>query len=48
MFIGKIELFDIYEGNQIPEGYKSMAYSLSFRAPDRTLKDEEVNDLQKG
>jgi len=47
MFIGKIELFDIYEGNQIPEGYKSMAYSLSFRAPDRTLKDEEVNDLQK-
>jgi len=43
----KIELFDIYEGNQIPEGYKSMAYSLSFRAPDRTLKDEEVNDLQK-
>jgi len=39
------ELFDVYEGNQIAEGYKSMAYSLRFRAADRTLKDEEVNDL---
>ena len=36
-------LFDIYEGSQIPEGHKSMAYSLSYRADDRTLKDEEVN-----
>ena len=41
----KVELFDVYEGNQIPEGYKSMAYALSFRASDRTLKDEEVDEL---
>jgi phenylalanyl-tRNA synthetase beta chain len=38
----KIGLFDIYEGEQIETGKKSMAYSLSFRAEDRTLKDKEV------
>ncbi len=38
-----VELFDIYEGDQIPEGYRSMAYSLIYRAADRTLKDEEVD-----
>lgn len=41
----KVELFDVYEGAQIPEGYKSLAYSLSYRASDRTLRDEEVNAL---
>ncbi|MCT4565914.1 MAG: phenylalanine--tRNA ligase subunit beta [Maledivibacter sp.] len=38
-------LFDIYRGKQIDEGYKSMAYSLIFRAMDRTLTDEEVNKV---
>jgi len=37
-----IRLFDIYEGEQIEKGKKSMAYSLSFRGGDRTLKDREV------
>jgi len=37
-----IRLFDIYEGKQIGEGKKSLAYSLSFRGKDRTLKDKEV------
>ena len=36
-------LFDIYEGSQIADGFKSMAYSITFRAPDRTLEDKEVN-----
>ncbi len=36
------ELFDIYEGSQIMEGYKSLAYKITFRASDRTLTDEEV------
>jgi phenylalanyl-tRNA synthetase beta chain len=36
------ELFDIYEGSQITQGYKSMAYKIVFRAADRTLTDEEV------
>lgn len=39
----EVELFDVYKGKQVPEGKKSVAYSLSFRASDRTLTDEEVN-----
>lgn len=35
-------LFDVYEGAQIQDGFKSMAYSISFRAPDRTLEDQDV------
>jgi phenylalanyl-tRNA synthetase beta chain len=38
-----VEIFDIYRGNSIPTGKKSMAYSLTFRAADRTLTDAEVN-----
>ncbi len=38
-----IKLFDVYKGKQIDEGYKSMAYSLTFRAADRTLTDDEIN-----
>lgn len=36
-------LFDIYEGSQIKEGFKSVAYSITFRAADRTLEDKEVS-----
>ena len=39
------ELFDVYEGSQILQGYKSMAYKVVFRASDRTLTDEEVNNV---
>ncbi len=35
-------LFDIYEGSQIKEGYKSVAYSITFRAKDRTLEDNDI------
>lgn len=35
-------LFDIYEGSQIKEGYKSIAYSLSFRAKDRNLEEADI------
>lgn len=38
-------LFDIYEGSQIAEGYKSVAYSISFKASDRTLEDKDVTPL---
>ena len=44
-FLEKIALFDVYEGKGIPEGKKSVAFSLTFRAPDRTLSDEEVNKI---
>ena len=40
-------LFDIYEGLQVATGFKSMAYSLVFRAKDHTLTDEEVNSVMK-
>ncbi len=36
------EVFDLYEGDQVGEGRKSLALRLEFRAPDRTLTDEEV------
>lgn len=40
-------LFDVYKGKQIQEGYKSVAYSITFRAPDRTLTEDEVNKSMK-
>ena len=36
-----IRLFDVYVGDQIEAGFKSLAFSLRFRAPDRTLTDAE-------
>lgn len=41
------KLFDIYEGAQIKEGYKSVAYSISFRAKDRTLEDKEITPVME-
>jgi len=40
-----ISLFDVYEGEKVGEGKRSLAYSLSFSAPDRTLTDDEVNQM---
>ncbi len=40
-------LFDLYEGVQVKPGCKSMAYSLSFRSPDKTLGDQEVGAAMK-
>jgi phenylalanyl-tRNA synthetase beta chain len=39
----KIELFDIFEGDAIGAGKKSMAYSVTYRSSARTLTDEEAN-----
>ncbi len=41
----KIELFDIYQGAQIPEGKKSVAYSVFLRSADHTLTDTEIDDV---
>lgn len=41
------QLFDIYEGEQIKEGYKSIAYSITFRAKDRTLEEGDVSGAMK-
>lgn len=40
----RLELFDLYTGKQVPAGRKSMAFSLTFRAPDHTLREEEVEE----
>lgn len=40
-----IELFDVYEGEQIPEGKKSAAFAVAFRAADRSLTGDEVNEV---
>ncbi len=43
--IEDVTLFDVYQGKNIPEGKKSIAFSVRYRASDRTLKDEEVDAL---
>lgn len=40
-------LFDLYEGSQIAEGCKSVAYSITFRAADRTLEDKDVSAIME-
>ena len=42
-----IQLFDIYEGSQIQEGFKSMAYTITFRAKDRTLDENDITGAMK-
>ena len=41
------QLFDVYEGSQIKEGYKSMAYSIVFRDHDRTLEEADITAVMK-
>jgi phenylalanyl-tRNA synthetase beta chain len=41
--VERVAVFDLYQGKGLPEGKKSLAFSLVFRAPDRTLTDDEVN-----
>ncbi|MCI8639254.1 MAG: phenylalanine--tRNA ligase subunit beta [Coprococcus sp.] len=42
-YLESYKLFDIYEGEQIKKGYKSLAYSIVFRAKDKTLEDADVS-----
>ena len=43
-----VRLFDVYEGPQVPEGKKSLAFALRFRAPDRTLDAAETAAARAG
>jgi phenylalanyl-tRNA synthetase beta chain len=45
--IEAIEVFDVYEGENIPAGAKSLAYGIVFRDSSRTLTEAEVDDLQR-
>ena len=41
-FLTSVQLFDVYQGEQIEAGKKSLAFSLQFQSGDKTLTDEEV------
>ncbi|MGO2863810.1 MAG: phenylalanine--tRNA ligase subunit beta, partial [Brevibacterium sp.] len=42
-----LETFDLYTGDQLPEGKKSLAFRLTFRAADRTLKADEASAMRE-
>lgn len=42
-----ITLFDVYEGNQIESGKKSVAFSLKLRSKDKTLTDDDADSAMK-
>lgn len=46
-YLESYALFDLYEGSQIKEGFKSVAYSIVFRAKDKTLSDTEVTEAME-
>ncbi len=46
-YLESYQLFDVYEGSQIKQGYKSMAYSIVFRAKDKTLEEADVASAMK-
>ena len=43
--IASVILFDLYRGESIPEGYQSMAFRIRYQSEDRTLTDEEVQEV---
>ena len=46
-YLESITLFDVYQGKQIEKGLKSVAYSITFRATDKTLVDQDVTEAMK-
>ncbi|MEM7115230.1 MAG: phenylalanine--tRNA ligase subunit beta [Chloroflexota bacterium] len=42
-----VTLFDVYEGEQLPSGKKSLAYRLTYQAPNKTLSDRDVGKMRK-
>jgi len=45
--VEKVAIFDVYTGNQVPPGKKSLAYRITFQSPTHTLTDKEVNKVQQ-
>ena len=41
----KVQIFDVYEGENLPAGMKSLGLRFSYRGADRTLTDDEVNEV---
>ncbi len=46
--IEEIRVFDEYRGEGVPDGYRALSFSLTYRAADRTLTDEEIESLHEG
>lgn len=45
--VARVTLFDVYTGEPVPEGKKSLAFRILYQSPSRTLSDEEVNEEQQ-
>jgi phenylalanyl-tRNA synthetase beta chain len=45
--LSDVRLFDVYQGQGVPAGQKSLAYTLTFQAADRTLQESEIETLQR-
>ena len=45
--VEQVAIFDVYSGEQVPPGKKSLAYRITFQAPTNTLTDNEVNQVQQ-
>jgi len=45
--VSGIRLFDLYEGKQVPDGKRSLAYAITFRREEGTLTETEINERQK-
>ena len=42
-----VELFDVFRGKNVPDGQKSLAYAFTYRSPEKTLTDAEVNSAHE-
>ena len=45
--VSQVTIFDVYSGEQVPPGKKSVAYRIVYQSPTHTLTDEEVNKVQQ-
>ena len=45
--IEQLHLFDVFEGDPIAAGNKSVSFRITYRSPDKTMEDEDINDLHK-
>jgi phenylalanyl-tRNA synthetase beta chain len=42
-----VEIFDVYRGNGVEEGYKSIAVSISYRSNEKTLSENDITPIHK-
>lgn len=45
--VAEVNIFDVYTGEQVPKGKKSLAFRIIYQSPERTLTDDEVNNVQQ-